>query len=72
MQVVRGSVGKDGDQEHEPVSVIVWLPDSEESLKESTNLLRRLRDAGLRVFAASSPDQATTNLFVGDSVYSGE
>lgn len=53
-------------------TVIVWFPDSECLSEENTSLLRRLREAGFRVFVASFPDLTTPCLFIRDSMYSGE
>ena len=72
MQIVQDSGGKEEGHNQESMSVIVWLPDSERFLEENTYLLRRLREAGLRVFAASFPDLTTTSLFVRTLMYSGE
>ena len=52
--------------------VIVWLPDPKNS--NGTNgdeLLQKLRDIGVKVYAARFPDHTETNLVVGNEVYSG-
>lgn len=53
-------------------TVIVWVSDSECFSEENTSLLRRLREAGFRVFVASFPDLTMPCLFIRDLMYSGE